>query len=158
MYYCLPNRRPGLNKRPGGNCLKSNKRPALNKCPGTKFSSEFSVVATYYLTFFTYFDVSLPQWNSCWEICEKLIIVLPLIRVSWEENWRKIIRMSWTTIREIRVSHLFFKFLYAELRCNFFPFSKKATCNLDERYSSLPNSSPGHSYYFWTIFLPGHPY
>ena len=81
----------------GGKFLKSNKRPALNKCPGTKFSSEFSVVATYYLTFFTYFDVSLPQWNSCWEICEKLIIVLPLIRVSWEENWRKIIRMYWTT-------------------------------------------------------------
>ena len=25
-------------------------------------------------------------------------------------------------------------------------------------YSSDPNSSPGHSYYFLTFFLPGHPY
>ena len=25
-------------------------------------------------------------------------------------------------------------------------------------YSDVPNSSPGHSYYFLRIFLPGHPY
>ncbi len=25
-------------------------------------------------------------------------------------------------------------------------------------YFGLPNSSPGHSYYYWAIFLPGHPY
>ena len=43
MYSSLPNRRHGLNKRPGGNFLKSNKRPVLNKCPGTKFSLEFRV-------------------------------------------------------------------------------------------------------------------
>ena len=53
-YSCLPNKPPGLNKRPGGNFLKSYKRPALNKCPGMKFFSEFSVATTYFLTFFTF--------------------------------------------------------------------------------------------------------
>ena len=25
-------------------------------------------------------------------------------------------------------------------------------------YFGVPNRSPGHSYYFWEIFIPGHPY
>ena len=34
---------------------------------------------------------------------KKIIIILPLIRVSWEENWGKLIRTSWTIIRKTRV-------------------------------------------------------
>ena len=33
----LSNRRPDLNKRPGGKLSKSNKRPGLIKCPGNTF-------------------------------------------------------------------------------------------------------------------------
>ena len=37
-YSNLFNRRPVLNKRPGGKIFQNNKRPAFNKHPGGKFS------------------------------------------------------------------------------------------------------------------------
>ena len=40
---------------------------------------------------------------SSLEISQNVINVLCLIRMSWEENCSKIIRMSWTTIRQTRV-------------------------------------------------------
>ena len=106
----------------GGNFLKSNKRTDMNKYPGTKISHILAVHPQIYdlWTFSYYFDVSLSKWISCLEIFEKRIIVLPLIRVSWEKKWRKIIKISSITIRELRVprwqnefSHSFWPFRHS---------------------------------------------
>ena len=43
IYSYIPNICPGLNKRPGGNFVKSNKRPAIYECPGMKSPTEFEV-------------------------------------------------------------------------------------------------------------------
>ena len=37
MYSSVPNRRPVLNKCPGGNLSQNDKSPGLNKCPGETF-------------------------------------------------------------------------------------------------------------------------
>ena len=90
-----------------GILLKSNKHPALNECPEMKKSLEFWVEESYYLTFFSYFDLFCLKKLYLRKYFKESISILPLIRISWEEKWGKTIRMSWTTIRKTRVLNPF---------------------------------------------------
>ena len=64
----------------------------------------FFTIFCIFLTFSDHFSL----WNHLisWNL-SKLINVLSLIRMSWEEKCWKIIRMSWTSIRNTRVARTY---------------------------------------------------
>ena len=66
----------------------------------------FCTLYLVFATFLTCPDGFLLKLNWFFEIFPKLITVLSLIRMSWEEKCWKIIRMSWTSIRNTRVDKL----------------------------------------------------
>ena len=65
--------------------------------------------------------------------------------------------MSWTTIRVTRVVDKKIDYPLNEKSASDKNLSAKDTI-MCQGYSSVSNSSPGHSYCFSTFFLPGHPY
>ena len=87
----------------GGIFQKSNKHPPLNKDPGRRISTIFSFLTLYFAWSFTIFLIFSYFLRFLSEICEKTIAILSLIRTSWDKKCWKIIRMSWTSIRNTRV-------------------------------------------------------
>ena len=93
-----------------GKFLKFDKCPALNNCTGTKNFLN-PILGAQIQTSYRNFQITWIQ--ACLNIFlilanvkmffQNLISILSLIRMSWEKKSLKRIRMSWTTIREVRV-------------------------------------------------------
>ena len=86
-----------------GNSFVFNKRPGLNKCPGQTFWPKSGPYLSFFYVFHLFWLYFFENWVWFLQFFQNQKNVLSLISMSWEEISLKIIRMSWTAIRVIRV-------------------------------------------------------
>ena len=75
---------------------------------GGNFHKIFCLFTLGYITIFLFSDIFILYFTFYLWIYEKIVAILSLLRTSWDEKCWKIIRMSWTSIRNTRVRKAIF--------------------------------------------------